>query len=159
MIICVSGAVGSGKSTLAKKLSKSLKFEYLDVTKEIKKNKLSEKYDKKRKCNVIDVDKLKKFLIKKIKKSKNLIIDSIFSHYLDKKYVDLCIVTNCDISELRKRLKKRKYSAEKIKENVEAEIFDVFVIEAKEKKHNLLVIDTTKGYNLKNIVKFIKDGF
>ena len=37
-VICVSGSVGSGKTTLSKKLAKSLKFEYVDVTKEIKKN-------------------------------------------------------------------------------------------------------------------------
>jgi adenylate kinase len=156
MIICVSGSVGSGKTTLSKKLAKSLKYEYLDVTKEIKKNRLSEGYDEKRKCEIVDMKKLNKFLIDKIKNSKNLIIDSIFSHQLSKKYIDLCIITTCDISELRKRLKKRKYSAEKIKDNVEVEIFDSFVIEAKEKKHKLLIVNTTNGYKLKNIVDYVK---
>ncbi|MBS3172143.1 adenylate kinase family protein [Candidatus Woesearchaeota archaeon] len=155
-VIVVSGCVGTGKTRLAKKLSKILKFEYLDVTKLIKENKLSNDYDKKNKCEIVDVKKLNKFLIEIIKKSKkNLIIDSHLSHYLPKRYVDLCIVTSCDISVLRERLKKRKYSAQKIKDNLEAEIFDTCVIESKEMKHNLFVLNTTKGYDIKQIVSFI----
>lgn len=156
-VICVSGCVGTGKSTLARKLSKALKFEYLDVNKLIKENKLSSGYDKKNKCEIIDVTKLNKFLIKLIKNSKkSLVIDSHLSHYLDKKYVNLCIVTTCDISVLRERLKKRNYSAQKIKDNIEAEIFDTIVIEAKERKHNLLIVDTTKGYIFKEIIKEVE---
>ncbi len=156
VVICVSGSVGSGKTTLSKKLAKSLKSEYFDVTKEIKKNKLSSGYDNEKKCEIVDEKRLIKFLIEKINKSKNLIIDSIFAHLIPKKYVDLCIITTCDIGVLRDRLKRRKYSSEKIKENVEVEIFDSFVIEAKERKFNLLVVDTSEGYKLKDIVEFVK---
>ncbi|MBT4631042.1 AAA family ATPase [Candidatus Woesearchaeota archaeon] len=156
VIICVSGSVGSGKSTLSKKLAKSLKFEYFDVTKEIKKNKLSSGYDEEKKCEIVDEKKLIKFLVEKINNSENLVIDSIFAHLIPKKYIDLCIVTTCDIGILRDRLKKRKYSSEKVRENVEVEIFDSFVIEAKEKKHNLLILDTSEGYKLKEIVEFVK---
>ncbi len=155
--ICVSGSVGSGKTTLAKKLAKSLKFQYIDVTKEIKKNKLSDGYDRKRKCEIIDERRLIKFLVEKIKNSKkSLVIDSIFAHLIPKKYVDLCIITICDISGLKKRLKKRKYSFNKIMENLQVEIFDTFSREAKQKRHNLLLIDTTEGYELSDIVKFIR---
>ena len=155
-VVIVSGCVGTGKSTLAKKLSKALKFEYVDVTKLIKENNLSDGYDKKNKCEIVDVKKLNKFLVELIKSKKNLIIDSHLSHYLDKKYVDLCIVTTCDITILRERLKKRNYSAQKIKDNIEAEIFDTIVIEAKERKHSLLIVDTTKCYDIKSIIKLIK---
>ena len=155
-IICVSGSVGSGKTNLSKKLAKSLNFEYIDVTKEIKKNKLSEGFDKEKDCLIMDEKKLIRFLVEKIKKGKNLVIDSIFAHLVPKKYVDLCIITTCDISELKKRLKKRKYYSKKIKDNLEVEIFDSFVIEAKEKKHNLLIVNTSEGYKIKDIVDFVK---
>ncbi len=153
--ICVTGAVGTGKTELSKKLAKHLKFEYLDVSK--LKNKLSEGYDKEKKCEIIDIKKLNKFLIEKIKSSGNIIIDSHMSHYLPKKYVDLCIVTKCEIKVLKNRLKKRNYSLSKIKDNIEAEIFDVCLLEAKKRKHEILVVDTTKGYKIKEIIDYIKN--
>jgi adenylate kinase len=158
-VIIISGSVGTGKTTLSKKLSKILNYEYVDVSKLIKKNKLSFGYDEENECEIIDIKKLNKFLVELIKKSKkNLIIDSHLSHYLPKKYVDLCIVTTCDISILRDRLKKRKYNAKKIKDNIEAEIFDTIVIETKEKKYNLFILNTTEGYKINDIVKFVEDN-
>ncbi len=154
--ICITGSVGTGKTTLAKKLAKALKYKYVDVNSIIKKHKLHDSYDRKNKCFVVDTKKLNKFLIKLIKESKQqLILDSHLSHYLPKTNVSLCIVTTTEIEKLSKRLKKRKYSKDKIYENLEAEIFQVCLQEAK--RHNLLVIDTTKGYNTKNITKLIKN--
>jgi len=77
-------------------------------------------------------------------KNNNIIIDSHLSHYLPKKYVDLCIVIKCDIKELKKRLEKRKYSKIKIRENLDSEIFDICLVEAKENKHKIIIVDTTK---------------
>ncbi|MBT7170028.1 AAA family ATPase, partial [Candidatus Woesearchaeota archaeon] len=91
-IIIVSGSVGTGKTTLSKKISKTLNYEYLDVSKLIKDKKLADDYDTENKCAIVDVKKLNKVLIEIIKKSENLIIDSHLSHYLPKKYVDFCIV-------------------------------------------------------------------
>jgi len=154
--IIITGSVGTGKTTLAKKLSKKLNYKYIDVSKLIKENNLSSGYDKKRKCEIIDTKKLNKFLVNLIKKSKKrLIIDSHLSHYLPKKYVNLCIVTKADLKELSKRLKKRKYSKNKIKENIECEIFDICLNEAKE-LHKVIVINTTKPINIETISKKIK---
>jgi adenylate kinase len=144
MVIIVTGSPGTGKTTYAKKLAKELKYKYFDVNKIISEKKLSSGYDKKRKCKIIDTAKLNKVLISMIKKDKNLVIDSHLSHYLPKKYVDKCIVTKCDLKQLEKRLKKRKYSKEKIRENLDAEIFDVCLEEAKENKHNVEVVYTDK---------------
>ncbi len=140
MTIIVTGSVGTGKTTVAKKLAKEPKHKYIDVNKIISEKKLSSGYDKKRKCKIVDTKKLNKVLIEMIKKDKNLVIDSHLSHFLPSKYVDKCIVTKCDLKELEKRLKKRKYSKDKIRENLDAEIFDVCLTEAKEKGHNVEVV-------------------
>lgn len=153
MIIIVSGSVGTGKTKIAKIIAKKYNLKYIDVTKLIRENKLYEDYDKKFKTYIIDIKKLNKFLIKLIKKENNLIIDSHLSHYLPRRYVDLCIITKCDLKVLEKRLKKRKYSKKKIRENLDAEIFDVCLNEARERKHKIKIIDTTKS--LKNIEDFI----
>ena len=143
MIIIITGTPGTGKTEIAKKLAKKINYSYIDVNDIIKENKLNNKYLKKYDTYEIDDKKLNKILIKIIKNSKNLIIDSHLSHYLDKKYVDLCIVVKCDIKILKKRLEKRKYSKIKIRENLDSEIFDVCLTEAKENKHKIIIIDTT----------------
>ena len=154
-VIIVTGSVGSGKTTLAKKLAKKYNLNYIDVNKIIKKYGISEGYDRKRKSKIIDLNKLNKVLVKEINNYKSIknkkngvIIDSHLSHHLSKKYVDLCIVTKCYLKELEKRLKKRRYSKSKIRENLDVEIFDICLNESKENKHKTLVVDTTKGINI-----------
>ena len=142
-VFIVTGSVGAGKTTLAKKLARKKKAKYVDVNKIIDEYKLGEGYDKKRKCNIVDVKKLNKALIKIIKNSKeDLVIDSHLSHFLPPKYVDLCIVTKCSIKKLRARLKKRGYSKAKVEENVDAELFDVCLNEAKELGHKIKIVYT-----------------
>ena len=161
-VVAVSGVPGTGKTTLSRKLSKKLNFYYLDVNKLISNNKLYEGYDKKRKTKIVDIKKLNKSLIKEIKSLKNntnqikrfngAIIDSHLSHYLPRRYADFCIVTKCEIKELSKRLKKKKFHKNKIQENLQAEIFDVCLNEAKERKHKIIVIDTTKHFNINDLI-------
>jgi len=92
----------------------------------------------------------------KSKNTKNgIIIDSHLSHYLPKRHVDVCIVTKCDLKELEKRLKSKKYSKDKIRENLDSEIFDVCLSESKEKGHKVIVVDTTKGININEVHKRI----
>ena len=95
--------------------------------------------------------------IKNIKNNKNImggiIIDSHLSHYLPKRYVDMCIVTKCDLKELKRRLKKKKYPYNKIRENLDAEIFDICLNEAKESRHKVIIIDTTKGINITSFAR------
>ncbi len=149
-IIIVSGTPGTGKTKLAMYLSKKLNFLYFDINNFIIKNKLYEGYDKKRRTRIVDVKKLVKFLVSEIKNFRNkkgvikgVIIDSHLSHYLPKKYIDVCIITKCDIKLLNKRLKKRGYSKNKIQENLQSEIFDICYNEALERKHKVIVVDTT----------------
>ena len=142
-VICVSGSVCSGKTTYAKKLARKLKARYIDVSQVIKENRLSEGYDKKRECIIVDVRKLNKILEEIIKKSKeSLVIDSHLSHFLSPKLVDYVVITKTSLKKLRKRLKRRKYSKEKIDENLEVEIMDVCLNEAKELGHKIKIVNT-----------------
>lgn len=159
--IIVTGTPGTGKTTLAKKLSKKLGYEYIDVNSIIKENKLNEGYDRKKECYIVDIKKLSKSLIKTINSSKKekksgIIIDSHLSHYLPKKYADLCIVTKCNLKKLKSRLEKnKKYPKAKVRENLDCEIFDVCLTEAREAGHKTIVIDTTKALNIDKIASKI----
>lgn len=155
-VFIVTGTPGTGKTTLAVKLAKQLGFRYIDVNKTIKKYNLSESYDKKRKTKIIDIKKLNNALIKEItafkKIEQGIIIDSHLSYCLSKRYATLCIVTKCNLKELERRLKKKRYSKDKTRENLDAEIFDICINEAKENNHKIIIIDTTKGINIKKIM-------
>ena len=146
LVIIVTGTPGTGKTTVAKRLAKQKKARYLDVNTIIKQHKLDKNYSKKWKSYLVDVDKLNKILIKIIKeqqkKKQSLVIDSHLSHYLPAKYVNLCIVTKCSLKKLQQRLKKRRYAKKKIRENMDAEILDVCLLEAIVNKHEVKVVKT-----------------
>lgn len=166
-VVCVSGAVGAGKTTVALKIAKLLKFEYIDVKKLISSNKkVVCGFDKKRNTVEVDTSKLNKVLIEIIKDfsfSKNvkgIVIDSHLSHYLNSKYVDVCVICECsDLKKLRVRLVKRGYSKLKIDENIEMEILEVCLVETLDEKHNVVLVDTagkvSYGKVLKEISKYL----
>jgi adenylate kinase len=148
-VVIVTGTPGTGKTSYAKKFAKQHSYLYVDVNAVIKSNNLREKYDRKRKCYAVDTDKLCKVLIRMIETEKQkksaktgMVIDSHLSHYLPKSYVDLCIVTKCDLCELKKRLEKRGYHKSKVRENLESEIFEVCLIEAQDNGHRIKIIHT-----------------
>ena len=142
-VICVSGSVCSGKTSVAKRLARKLKARYINVNEVIKKNKLSEGYDRKKKCKVVDVKKLNKILEKMIKESKeSLVIDSHMSHFLNPKLVDYVVITKTSLKKLKNRLKKRGYNKSKIEENLEVEIMDICLNEARELGHKVKIVET-----------------
>ncbi len=143
-VIIVTGTPGVGKTIFSKQLAKENEYLYANITDIVKKNKLYDSFDKIKDSLIVDEDKLVEFMINFIKKSKTkLVIDGHMSHYIPSKYVQICYVLKCDISILNKRLAKRKYSKNKIKENIESEIFDICLNEAIEFKHNVKVINST----------------
>ncbi len=156
MIIIVTGSPGTGKTTLVKKLADKLGYTYVNVNKLIEENNLSDGYDKDRKCEIIDTERLNQVLIGLINKHSKLIIDSHLSHYLPSEIVDLCIVTKCELSVLKKRLEKRNYDERKVRENLDVEIFDNCLTEAQERGHKIKIIDTTKDYDINKIIEEIK---
>ncbi len=141
-IIIVTGTPGTGKTTLAKSLAQKLGFDYLDLKEVILEHHLDEGFDKERDCVIVDVNKLSPIVIDIIKSNENgLVIDSHLSHFLPKEYVDVAIVCKCELKELKRRLDERGYHEEKVRENLDAEIFDICLNEAKEAGYEVLVYD------------------
>lgn len=156
VLIVISGSPGVGKSTLAKLLTKKLGFDRLDLHHYYKR--ISTGYDRSKQSYDISYPKFEKLVKEKLQESeKGLIIDSHISHLLPKRLVNVCIVLICsDLKRLEKRLQKRKYSKKKIRENLDAEIFQVCLMEAKERKHTVLVFDTAKRLEAKKILNAVR---
>jgi adenylate kinase len=168
MIITISGTPGVGKTFIAKKIAKSSKgrLEYFDLNRYIKTNKLYDSYDKKDKTFDVDIELLKKDINPTLKKNRSkdksmdsmvtksvkaevfmkkipkdaegIIVDSHLSHYLESDY---CIIVRTDLKKLYKRLKGRKYSKSKIHDNIEAEIFEACLDEARKMKRKVIVVE------------------
>ncbi len=148
-LIAVTGTPGTGKSTIARKLSLLLDYAYLDGSKLVKTAKLAEKYDKRRKTAVVDPSLFTRAVLKvrdsEAKRgSKGLIVDSHLAHFLPPREVAACVVLTCSIPELERRLEKRGYGMAKIRENLDAEIFDTILVEAAESRHKIMKIDATR---------------
>ncbi|MBI2574319.1 adenylate kinase family protein [Candidatus Woesearchaeota archaeon] len=151
-LIVITGTPGTGKTALAKELSLLLRYRYVGQSEIVKKGAkgISEGYDKIRRTLIVDERKFSKAavaLIKALQGSKTppkgVIIDSHISHFLPMKQVDLCVVTRCSsLKALKKRLEAKGYGTAKVRENLDAEIFDTCLVEAEEMGHKVLAVDT-----------------
>lgn len=146
-VIAVTGSTGTGKTYISKILSKEVGYSYIAISKLGRD--IYSGYDKSRKTKIVDVNKMisefKKLYKKyKGKNKKGIIFDTHLSHYLPKNLVDICLVLACDIKKLKKILEKRGYNNKKIRENIDAEIFEVCYNEALGQGHKILKIDTSK---------------
>ncbi len=146
--LLITGTPCTGKSVLARKLSLLLDYAYFDVNLFIRKAHLYSSFDRKRHSYVVDTAKLACELVKvrekAIKGGQNgIILDSHLSHFMPASKADLCIVARCSLKELQRRLQARGYPAAKVRENVDAEIFEVCLSDARELGHNVLEFDTT----------------
>lgn len=159
MIICISGVPGTGKTEIARILEKSLNYKLISIKSLLKKVKTTK--DKKRNVRIVDVKDLQKI----IPKEKNLIIEGHLSHFLKS---DLLVILRTRPDVLEKRLIKRKWSKNKIVENVQAEILDEITIQALENNKKIVEIDTTNKkekvianniMSLLNIQKYSEKNF
>jgi adenylate kinase len=155
MIIALTGTPGVGKTYIAKKVSKKLGWKHVEMGKIIQRKKLYSSYDRKMKSYVVDMKKFKAYF-------KNfevdVVLDSHMSHELPKSLIDKVIVLRCEPKVLEKRLKLRKYSKEKIKQNFESELIGLISWEARRKHKNVVDVDCTKGKekSVKKVISIIK---
>ena len=148
--LLVTGTPGTGKTVLAKKLSLLLNYTYFDVNSFIKNAHIYSSYDQKRRSYVVDEAKLAREMVKVRGNAlesgqKGIVFDSHLSHYLPSKYANLCLVTRCRLKTLQKRLHDKGYPTAKVRENMEAEIFEVCLSDARELGHRIMEFDTSSA--------------
>lgn len=159
MIVSMTGVPGTGKTYFSKKLSKKLGWKHIEMNKIVKKEKLYNLYDRKTKSYIVDNSKLINFFKKFIKRSdENIILDGHISHILPSSLVDKVIVLRCKPNVLEKRLKRRGYSKEKIKQNIESELIGLIAYESRKMHKSVFEVDTTKNKKkcMNDIISIIK---
>ncbi len=144
MAIVITGTPGTGKSTYAKKLGQELDLPVINITELLKERGLDTEWDDKRNCFLIDVVELGKILDELIHHDPDFILEGHLAHYLPPEHAERVIVTKCSLPELKKRLEERGYDAQKVRENLDCEIFDVCHVEATEFGHDPEVVWTSE---------------
>ncbi len=142
MIIAVTGTPGTGKTSLCNDLAQ-YGYNVVRLNNVIIENKLYKDYDELAGSLEIDVGVVRDHLGRNpLETDMNdwTIIESHLSHNLE---VDGIVLLRCDPRELEKRLARRDYSPEKIKENVESELVDVIAMEVMDRNLPSIEIDTT----------------
>jgi adenylate kinase len=97
-------------------------------------------YDEERKSHIVDEDKLLDAIEEDLKKG-GWIIDWHVCDIFPERLIDLVVVLRTDNTVLYDRLKKRGYADSKIEENIDAEIMQVILDEAREGYDENIVIE------------------
>jgi adenylate kinase len=142
MIIALTGTPGTGKTSIAEVLIKN-GFIVIDLNKiACDKNFLIGK-DSKRDSNIVDIEKLNKYVLGNYSSKEIIILEGHLSHLLNT--VDKIIILRCHPKLLKKNLLKKGWTKEKISENLEAEILDVILCESVElhKEENIFEINVS----------------
>ena len=153
-LIAITGTPGVGKSHLTEFLIKHLGADHIDLHRQYKN--LKTVYNYKKQCYDLDYTKVMLFVKKKKAGSKvtHQILDSHISHCLPSDLVDIVIVlTTNDLNELTTRLRNRKYSEKKIRENLECEMFQVCFEQAQQNHRVVFRYDTSKKNFEKDVLK------
>ena len=142
--LIITGTPGTGKTFLANQLAKKLKLPCVHLNELIKKNKALHQGKDPDGTIVVNEARLLttiKQLLMHLKIPP--IIEGHLAHILSRQLVACCIVTTCDLKTLRRRLQSRRYNQQKMRQNLDAEILQTCLIEAKQRHHRIIVLDTT----------------
>nr|CAG8594708.1 4307_t:CDS:2 [Entrophospora candida] len=161
--ILITGTPGTGKSTLSELLAKSTNYKYINVGELAKEKNLYDGYNETFDTNILDDDKVVDELEEIIEEDGGNIIDFHSCELFPERWFDLIIVLRADITILYDRLEKRKYTGQKITENVDCEIFQIVLEEAKESYSEEIVVELQSNNtddienNLSRIEEWIKN--
>jgi len=153
MIIALTGTPGTGKSSVCMLLSE--KYRIIDLNALVIREKLHDGKDRERDTLIVDTDALEKRVRALVADEiSDVILEGHLSHHLS--IPDVIIVLRASPSELERRLRSRGYHERKIRENVEAEMLDVILVESVENPDKVYEIDTT-GKPVKEVAGTVDD--
>lgn len=125
MKILVAGTPCTGKTTLSRKLSEELGCEHIDVSEFVRARKIYETYIKDLDTYEFDAEEVSCVLRDHLSAKSKFVVDTHSVDTVSGVKFDHIFVLRVPSDVLYKRLHSRGYSEEKIRENVECEIFGV----------------------------------
>ncbi|XP_014677688.1 PREDICTED: adenylate kinase isoenzyme 6-like [Priapulus caudatus] len=129
--ILITGTPGTGKSTLAGQVAERTGLHHIDVGAIAKDSALYDGYDDEYDCPVIDDDRIVDELEDKMAAGGN-VVDYHGCDFFPERWFDVVFVLRVDNTLLYDRLVARGYAGRKLADNVECEILQTIVEEARE---------------------------
>lgn len=131
--IVITGTPGTGKSSVAKIVAERLHLKLHSLNKIAEESGSLSGKDPGRDAIVINAGQLRKALGRLLKDGgDDVVFEGHFGELVPKGFVKAAVVLRTHPLVLKERLGKRGYSAEKVKENAEAELLDACLIAAVE---------------------------
>ncbi|KAI9646970.1 factor activating pos9 [Ciborinia camelliae] len=138
--IIITGTPGVGKTTHCEQLAESTGLKHLSVNDVVKEKGCHEGWDDELKTWIVDEDKLLDEIEEEVKQG-GYIIDWHACELFPKSWIDLVVVLRVDSTLLYDRLKARNYPEAKLQENLDAEIMEVLLEEARESYDEEIVVE------------------
>lgn len=128
--ILVTGTPGVGKSLLSRMLSEKTDLTWIDISKLAIEKKCVEEYDEVYQCPILDeyklIDEMEEMMSEGGK-----IVDYHGADFFPERWFDIVFVLRTNNTILYDRLKERGYTGKKLEDNIECEIFQTILEEAR----------------------------
>lgn len=147
IVLVLTGVPGVGKSSVARILSKRLKGTHIDLTELALKENLTLGFDEDRGVQVADLERIRERLRELYDSSDGpMIVEGHFAHdVVPAEMASMVFVLRRAPWRLKSEFERRGYAKAKVRENLEAELLDLSLVEALEAYEEEIVceIDTT----------------
>jgi adenylate kinase len=159
--ILITGTPGTGKTTLSREIAEATGLSLVNIGELAKENNFYCEYDATLQCYELDEDKVIDEIDEQMKEGGN-IVDYHGCDFFPERWFDIVFVLRTDNTSLFERLEKRSYSAHKIQENIQAEIFQTILDEAKDSYKPEIVFELQSNTpddmdrNLEQIKTYVK---
>ncbi|XP_008480742.1 adenylate kinase isoenzyme 6 homolog isoform X3 [Diaphorina citri] len=160
--ILITGTPGTGKSTLCEEVVKQCdSLEWIDVNKIARENQFYLKYDEQYECPELDEDKLLDELEPRVQGG-GKIIDYHSAEMFPERWIDQVYVLSADNTTLYDRLVEKGQSGKKLQDNLQCEIFQTILEEARDSYKEDIVVSLPSNThddmssNVTSIIQFVK---
>lgn len=129
--ILITGTPGTGKTTLSEAVAKQHDFEHVNIGDLAKRHSLHTGWDEEYNCYELDEDRVLDELEPRMGEG-GVVIDYHGCDFFPERWFDLVVVLRTETKTLYDRLQARGYGKKKLDGNMESEIMNVLLDEARE---------------------------
>jgi len=138
-IILITGTPGTGKTETSRIIAEQLGLKHINVSELVKLHDCHEGKDADYDSYIVDDDKIVDLLEPIIEEATGCIVDFHSAELFPERWFDLVLVLRCNTDVLYDRLTERGYNDKKKSENIECEIMQVVLEEARESYNSSIV--------------------